>query len=179
MKRHSVRERQRRGGMAEDVEGPGGDASGLAVPREPLGQPLRVDDAAERVGEHEVVVPIGVGGEVPHTFVTSQGSPLTRFRRALGAGDSAGAYAAATELPHELADALALTLLLSEDPGRFDRACVRWVGRLILEVPGLPAEAAHLALAALSSVGRGSAAGAHAIAELFDELGAERPLDRR
>jgi hypothetical protein len=46
--------------------------------------------------------------------VTSQGSALTRFERALVRGDGAAAYAAATELPRvDLADALALTLLLA------------------------------------------------------------------
>jgi hypothetical protein len=103
--------------------------------------------------------------------VTSQGSPLTRFRRALAAGDGAGAYAAATELRHvELADALLLTLLLSDDWKLYERACVRWVGRFNLEVRGVPLASAHLALAALASLGRGRTAGAHALAELFEEL---------
>jgi hypothetical protein len=104
--------------------------------------------------------------------VTSQGSALTRFRRALAAGDGGGAYAAATELPHvDLADALALTLLLADDWKLYERACVRWVGRLTLEVPSVPIASAHLALAALSSLGRARTAGAHALAELFEELG--------
>jgi hypothetical protein len=97
---------------------------------------------------------------------------LTRFRRALAAGDGAGAYAAAAELPRvELADALALTLLLADDWSLFERACVRWVGRFALEVPGVPLASTHLVLAALSSLGRGRTAGAHALAGLFDELG--------
>jgi hypothetical protein len=104
--------------------------------------------------------------------VTSQGSALTRFRRALAASDGGGAYAAATELPHvDLADALMLTLLLADDWKPYERACVRWVGRLALEVPGIPLTSAHLALVALSSLGRGRTAGAHALAELFNELG--------
>jgi hypothetical protein len=72
----------------------------------------------------------------------------------------------------ELADALALTLLLSEETGNlFDKACARWVGRFALEVPGLPADAVQLALSALLSLGHGRVAGAHALAELFDEVG--------
>jgi len=42
---------------------------------------------------------------------------------------------------------------------------------LALEIPDLPLASAHLALSALASLGRGSAAGAHALAELFDEIG--------
>jgi hypothetical protein len=119
--------------------------------------------------------------------VISEGSALTRFRRALAAGDGAGAYAVASELPRvALADALALTLLLADDWRLFERACVRWVGRFALEVPGVPVQSTHLALAALSSLGRGRTAGAHALAELFDECGRsdlmetiERWLERR
>lgn len=97
---------------------------------------------------------------------------MTRFRRALEAGDGPAAYAAATELPRvELADALALTLLLSEQRTMFDRACVRWMARFALEVRDLRLDSAHLAAASLVSIAAGSAAGAHALAELFDELG--------
>lgn len=104
--------------------------------------------------------------------MTSQDSALTRFRRALAVGNGPAAYAAATELPRvELADALALTLLLSDQPELFERACVRWVGRFSLEVPDLPLESAHLTLSALSSLRRGSAAGGHALAELCEEVG--------
>jgi hypothetical protein len=50
--------------------------------------------------------------------VTSEDSPLTRFRRALAVRNGPAAYAAATELPRiELADALALTLLLASEQG--------------------------------------------------------------
>jgi hypothetical protein len=86
--------------------------------------------------------------------VTSQGSPLTRFRRALAVHNGPAAYAAATELQRvELADALALTLLLADQRELFERAFVRWVARFALEVPGVRVEAAHLALAAFSSLG--------------------------
>jgi hypothetical protein len=105
--------------------------------------------------------------------MTSEGSALTRFRRALAVRNGPAAYAAATKLPRvERGDALALTLLLSAETGNlFDKACVRWLGRFSLEVPGLALECARLALSALSAVGKGSAAGAHALADLFDELG--------
>lgn len=42
---------------------------------------------------------------------------------------------------------------------------------IFAELPALPLESAQLTLSALSVVGTGSAAGAHALAELFDELG--------
>lgn len=107
-----------------------------------------------------------------HTFVTSEGSPDARFKRALAAGNGSAAYAAATELPKvELADALALTLLLSDQADLFDRACTRWVGRFSLEVREVGLATAHLALASLGSLRAGSTAGAQALAELFKELG--------
>jgi hypothetical protein len=82
---------------------------------------------------------------------------------------------------------LALTLLLASEQGNlFDKACVRWIGRFALEVPGLPADVVQLALSALLSLRHGRAAGAHALAELFEEVGradlaavAEQRLERR
>ena len=69
-------------------------------------------------------------------FVTSQGSPYSRFKRALTSGNSTIATAAAAELPTlSLADALALCLLYRDtDPERFERAAVRWHGRFCLEL---------------------------------------------
>lgn len=73
--------------------------------------------------------------------VTSEGSAHTRFRRAIAVGNGSAAYAAATELPPlQLPDALALTLLLADDPELFERACVRWVARFTLEVRGVRCE---------------------------------------
>ena len=104
--------------------------------------------------------------------MTTQGHALSRFRRALAARNGSAAYAAASELPRvELADALALTLLLSDQRELFERASVRWVARFVMEVRNVPLEVAHLALSALASVGRGRVAGAHALAELCDEVG--------
>jgi hypothetical protein len=48
------------------------------------------------------------------TFVTAQGSPLTRLRRALAGGDLLAARTAAAELPHiELDEAVDLILLIA------------------------------------------------------------------
>ena len=68
-------------------------------------------------------------------FVSSEGSPYARFRRALKTGNEALVVAAALELPHvALDDALQICLVLRNgDPDRFERAAVRWLGRFALE----------------------------------------------
>lgn len=68
-------------------------------------------------------------------FVTSDGNPYTRFRRALTSGNEALVTAAALELPHvALDDALRICLVLrGGDPARYERAAVRWLGRFALE----------------------------------------------
>lgn len=69
--------------------------------------------------------------------MTSQGSPYARFRRALTTGNLLLVRAAAAELPRvELADALRVCLLIQRgDPDRYERAGIRWLGRLSLERP--------------------------------------------
>ena len=64
-----------------------------------------------------------------------KGSPYARFRRALEVGKLPIVYAAAAELPRlELDDGLRVLVLMAEQDGaRFDRAAVRWLGRLALE----------------------------------------------
>jgi len=120
--------------------------------------------------------------------VTAQGRPYARLQRALATGNPNIALAAAAELPRvDLADALALCLLLRDDGKRFERAIVRWHGRFCLEVPGVGASEAQLALAALRSTARPEyEAGARALITLLDHHGlvaaaevAERWLERR
>jgi hypothetical protein len=67
--------------------------------------------------------------------LTSQGSPYSVFKRALRRGDLAGVRAAAAELPRvPLDDAFAICLLiLDQQPVRYERAAVRWLGRLVAE----------------------------------------------
>jgi hypothetical protein len=67
--------------------------------------------------------------------VSIKGSPYARFRRALEVGRLSLVYAAAAELPRiELDDGLRVLVLMAEqDRDRFDRAAVRWLGRLALE----------------------------------------------
>lgn len=71
--------------------------------------------------------------------VSIKGSSYAWFRRSIEAGSALDAWAAAHELDSlSLADALALCLvLLDEEPRRFDRAAVRWLGLLAMEARGL------------------------------------------
>lgn len=70
-----------------------------------------------------------------HLFVTSQGSPYARFRRALDSNNATVALATATEPDFvSLPDALELVLLLVDDPKLFRRAALRWHARYCGEV---------------------------------------------
>jgi hypothetical protein len=60
----ALRQRERRRRVPEDVERPGREAGRFPQRAELLGEPLRVDGAAERVREDEVGVGVGVPGEV-------------------------------------------------------------------------------------------------------------------
>ena len=77
--------------------------------------------------------------------MTSDGSPYSRFQRAIRSGNLALIHATAAELPYvPLADALAILLVLdARHEERFDAAAVRWAGRLATEAPGV--ELAELA----------------------------------
>jgi hypothetical protein len=88
-------------------------------------------------------------------FVTSQGRPYARFKRALANRNPTIALAAAAELPGvPLADALALCLLLlDEQPERYEAAAVRWHSRFCREARPSLADA-QLSLAALHSLSR-------------------------
>jgi hypothetical protein len=71
-----------------------------------------------------------------HLFVTAQGSPFARFRRALDRGNVTEALSSASELEHVgLTEALELCLLfLEKSPERFGRAALRWHGRYCREL---------------------------------------------
>jgi hypothetical protein len=87
-------------------------------------------------------------------FVTSDGSPYSRFRRALGSGNEHLVVAAARELPQiALDDALRICLVLrSGDPARYERAAVRWLGRFALEARGVTIDDLRLAADALDAL---------------------------
>ena len=70
-----------------------------------------------------------------HTFVSVKGSSYKNFQRALATGNLMLVRAAAAELPSiTLDDALTICMLLGDqEPHRYERATVRWLGRFCLE----------------------------------------------
>jgi hypothetical protein len=72
-------------------------------------------------------------------FVTSGGSAYARLRRAIQSRNLAIIRVTAAELPHiALRDALGILLVIEyQAEERFERAAVRWAGRLALETPDL------------------------------------------
>jgi hypothetical protein len=109
-------------------------------------------------------------------FVTSQGSPYGRLRRALDSGNATIALSAATEVGSlGLTEALELCLLLcGQDPEKFSRAAVRWHGRYCREV-NAGIEEAQAVLAALGALrGPRREAAATALADLIHRKGSER-----
>ena len=67
--------------------------------------------------------------------MTSSGSPYARFQRALASGNLMLIRAAAAELPRiGVPEAAAILLvILRAEPEQYERAAVRWLGRLCLE----------------------------------------------
>jgi hypothetical protein len=86
--------------------------------------------------------------------MTSDGNPYARFRRALATGNEALVTAAARELPRiALDDALRICLVLrGGDPGRYERAAVRWLGRFALEGREVTIDDLRLAADALDAL---------------------------
>jgi hypothetical protein len=82
------------------------------------------------------------------------GSPYVRFRRSLETGNPHLVLAAARELPQvALDDALRICLVLRDgDPDRYERAVVRWLGRLALEGRGVTIAELRLAAHALDAL---------------------------
>jgi hypothetical protein len=115
--------------------------------------------------------------------VTSEGSAYSIFRRALERGSLVGVRAAVANLPGPppLDDALAICLLLlNQEPDRYERAAVRWLGRLLLEQRGMSLRHAELAaayLAAWADPARRDAA-TEALAELGRTVGCGRLAQR-
>jgi hypothetical protein len=115
--------------------------------------------------------------------MTSQGSPYTVFRRALERGSLIAVRAAAANLPGPapLEDALVICrLLLEQEPDRYERGALRWLGRLLLEQRGVTLRHAELAaayLAAWADPARHDAA-TEALGELGRAVGLRRLGDR-
>ena len=87
-------------------------------------------------------------------FVTSDGSPYARFRRALETGNELLVLATARELPQvALDDALRICLVLRDgDRDRYERAAVRWLGRFALEARAVTIRDLRAAAAALDAL---------------------------
>ena len=96
--------------------------------------------------------------------MTSQGSAGTRFRRSIEARNVFLAETAAFEMGSlSLEDALQLVVLYAEaEDDKFDKAAVRWLGRLLLERPMTLAVVAHSVelVSQLRGPGAGWSAGA-------------------
>ena len=111
--------------------------------------------------------------------MTSEGSTYTIFRRALDRGSLIGVRAEVANLPGPppLEDALVICLLLlDQEPERYERAAVRWLGRLLLEQGGVTlrhAEVAATYLAAWPDPARRDAA-TEALGELGRAVGLRR-----
>jgi hypothetical protein len=111
--------------------------------------------------------------------MTSDGSPYSRLKRAIQAGNLAIIAATAAELGWvPMPDALGILLVIeAKNDERFERSAVKWAGRLALEVPdlalaelagaleslhALPDEHAQRSLLMLADRARGPAQGAPA-----------------
>ena len=106
--------------------------------------------------------------------MTSGGSPYSRFKRALATGNLALVHAAAAELPSvELGDALRICLLMSAggDEDRYERAAVRWLGRRVLERPGIGLGELRQGLIAFEALPYNPRAARGALQELCEALG--------
>ena len=108
--------------------------------------------------------------------MSSDGSPYARFQRALRIGRLSLVRAAAAELPRiDLDDALSICLLISEqDAERYERAAVRWLARMSLEVPTVRIEDLRAGLLAFEALPENPDGARIALADLCMRHGLER-----
>jgi hypothetical protein len=113
-------------------------------------------------------------------FVTAQGSPLTRLRRALAGGDLLAARTAASDLPHvDLEEAASLLVLIArEDAGKLDSAAVRFLGRACLERSFITLDDAQLLAACLAQLERADDESCASFAGALRRLRLERAARR-
>ena len=83
-----------------------------------------------------------------------KGRPYTWLLHSLDRGDLPGVRAAAAEVDRiPLGVALRmLALIAQKQPDLYEQAAVRWLGRLLLEQPGVSLDDAGVALAALDQL---------------------------
>ena len=113
--------------------------------------------------------------------MTSQGSPSTRFQRALATRNPTLATAAAHELERvRLEDALRLVLLYREaGDRRFERGALRWHTRLCAETPAMDLAGVSVSAQALLTIAGADVdveRGVQALAELLEGVGLSRSL---
>ena len=108
--------------------------------------------------------------------MSSQGSPYARFQRALRLGRLSLVRDAASELPRiDLDDALAICLLMEQqEADRFERAAVRWLARLSLEVPTVRIEDLRHGALAFEALAENPLGARQALAELCTRHGLVR-----
>ena len=106
--------------------------------------------------------------------MTSQGSAFQRFRRAIATGNLTIIRAEAAELPRiGLAEAAAILLVIAErDPASYDRAAIRWLGKLCHERTGAGLTDVVRAAQALAALRADPAAARAALADTCARAGA-------
>jgi hypothetical protein len=89
--------------------------------------------------------------------MTAQGHPRATFTRAIERGNLFVAEASAREVGRlTLEEALRLVFLYAKkDPGRYERAALRWLVRYLTEGKAVTLLSAHLALSALAELRAG------------------------
>jgi hypothetical protein len=110
--------------------------------------------AVSVIGSHASASARAAGDHANMCSVTSQGRPYAIFLRALERGSLIGVRSAVANLPGPppLEDALVICrLILEQEPERYERAAVRWLGRLLLEQRGVSLRRAELAAAYLAA----------------------------
>jgi len=108
--------------------------------------------------------------------MTSQGSPYARFQRALATGNLNVVRAAAAELPRiGVAEAASILLvILRAEPHQYERAAVRWLGRLCLERKRVALADLTRAAAALVALPERPEAARPLLAEVCSRAGQEQ-----
>lgn len=108
--------------------------------------------------------------------MTSSGSPYARFQRALATGNLTLVRTAAAELPRiGVAEAAAMLLVIERaDPGQYERAAIRWLGRLCLERTHVDLEDLSRAAAALEVLPEDPEAARPLLAEVCRRAGQEQ-----
>jgi hypothetical protein len=123
---------------------------------------------------------LALAGVCEHPFVRPVVSPHTRLRRALDRRNLRLVREAAGECPHlDLEDSLRILLLIaSQEPELYERAAVRWVGRLLAARPGMGLDLARQALDGMANMaGVATDAGRSQLAVVLRAVGEPRAAE--